>query len=78
MSNGGFLSYRLACEAADSFAAIAPVAGVLGIPEMDCTPSRPVTVMHFHGTADGLVPYNGGFGSPSVAEAIEIGHGVGA
>ena len=57
MSNGGFLSHRLGCEAADVFAAVAPVAGVLGVP--DCTPSRAVPVMHFHGTADPLVPWDG-------------------
>jgi polyhydroxybutyrate depolymerase len=65
MSNGGFLSHRIGCELADKFAAIAPVAGVLGVPT--CTPSRPMPVIHFHGTADTLVPYNGdaatGFGS---------------
>jgi polyhydroxybutyrate depolymerase len=58
MSNGGFLSHRLACELSDRIAAIAPVAGVLGIPT--CAPRRPVPVFHFHGTLDGLVPYNGG------------------
>jgi polyhydroxybutyrate depolymerase len=57
MSNGGFLSNRIGCELADRIAAIAPVAGVTGVPT--CTPSRPVPVMHFHGTADGLVPYDG-------------------
>ncbi len=57
MSNGGFLSHRLACELADRIAAVAPVAGVLGVPA--CTPSRPVAVMHFHGTLDALVPYGG-------------------
>jgi polyhydroxybutyrate depolymerase len=58
MSNGGFFSHRLACEAADVFAAIAPVAGVMGVPT--CTPSRPVPVLDFHGTADPVVPYTGG------------------
>jgi polyhydroxybutyrate depolymerase len=57
MSNGGFMSNRLGCELADRVAAIAPVAGVTGI--ATCTPSRPMPVMHFHGTADTLVPYNG-------------------
>jgi polyhydroxybutyrate depolymerase len=57
MSNGGFLSHRLACELSDRIAAIAPVAGVLGIPT--CKPSRAVPVMGFHGTADMLVPYAG-------------------
>jgi polyhydroxybutyrate depolymerase len=57
MSNGGFLSHRLACELSNRIAAIAPVAGVLGVPT--CTPSRAVSVMHFHGTSDLLVPYDG-------------------
>lgn len=72
MSNGGYMSHRLACEAADLFAAIGPVAGVLGIPPDDCAPERPISVMHFHGTADGLVPYDGGgiTGTPSVSETM--------
>lgn len=57
MSNGGFMSHRLACEASDTFAAVGPVAGVLGIPE--CNPTRPMPIVHFHGTADPLVPYEG-------------------
>lgn len=57
MSNGGFLSHRLGCELSDRIAAIAPVAGVLGIPQ--CDPKRAVPVMHFHGTLDPLVPWNG-------------------
>jgi polyhydroxybutyrate depolymerase len=57
MSNGGFLSHRLACDLANRIAAVAPVAGVMGIPS--CLPARPVSVMHFHGTLDPLVPYDG-------------------
>jgi polyhydroxybutyrate depolymerase len=74
MSNGGFMSHRLGCEAADVFAAIAPVAGVLGISGEDCEPSRPVPVMHFHGTADLIVPYDGGglVGFPSVAASMAV------
>jgi polyhydroxybutyrate depolymerase len=60
MSNGGFISHRLGCALSDVFAAIAPVAGALGIPAADCQPKRPVPVMHFHGTGDPLVPYYGG------------------
>jgi polyhydroxybutyrate depolymerase len=63
MSNGGFMSHRLACEAADLFAAVAPVSAVNGMDT--CTPSRPMPVMMFNGTLDPLVAYNGGglFGS---------------
>lgn len=59
-SNGGFFSYRLACEMADTFAAIAPVAGEMGIDPATCKPSRPVPVLDFHGTSDPIVPYGGG------------------
>ena len=57
-SNGGFLSYRLACERSGQFAAIAPVAGVEG--STPCAPTRPVPVMHFHGSADGTIQEQGG------------------
>jgi polyhydroxybutyrate depolymerase len=57
MSNGGFLSQRLGCEAADLIAAIAPASGVIGIPAASCQPSRPVPVLEFHGTADSLVDF---------------------
>jgi polyhydroxybutyrate depolymerase len=57
-SNGAFMSYRLGCEHAETFAAIAPVAGKVGI--ADCKPSRPVPLMAFHGTGDPLVSYDGG------------------
>ncbi|KZS67311.1 MAG: PHB depolymerase family esterase [Mycobacterium pseudokansasii] len=59
MSNGGFMSNRLACDRADVFAAIAPIAGTLGV-GVACNPSRPVSVMEAHGTADPVVPFNGG------------------
>jgi polyhydroxybutyrate depolymerase len=70
MSNGGFLSHRLGCELATRIAAIAPVAGVLGV--TTCTPPRAVPVMHFHGTADPLVPYDGSptMGFISVADSF--------
>ena len=57
ISNGGMMSYRVGCELADKIAAIAPVEGAQDI---DCRPPGPVSVIVFHGTADRLVPYNGG------------------
>jgi polyhydroxybutyrate depolymerase len=65
MSNGGMISHRLGCEAADRIAAIAPVAGTLVFEA--CTPSRPVPVMAFHGTSDPVIPYEGGIftGAPA-------------
>lgn len=66
MSNGGYMSHRLACEHPDVFAAVAPVAGTLST--SDCNPSRPISVVHFHGTADMNVPYEGG--GPSDADSV--------
>jgi len=70
-SNGGFLSYRLACELSDKIAAIAPVAGGLRIDAAACQPKRPVPVLHIHGTSDLLVPYSGGIGTNPVSTSID-------
>ncbi len=66
LSNGGIFSYRLACDASDLLAAIAPVAGTLNYPR--CNPSQPVSVIHFHGTEDTHVGYNGGTGPDSLVD----------
>ena len=58
MSNGGIMSYTLACTT-DIFAAIGPVAGTQ---LNSCRTPHPTSVMHIHGTADRLVPYGGGQG----------------
>src|SRR5258706_10847605 len=61
LSNGGAVSQRLACEAADLFAAAAPMAFPISIsPPSSCVPSRPIPVLTFMGLTDTIVPYNGG------------------
>lgn len=57
ISNGGMMCYRLAAELSDRIAAIAPVAGAMAIEE--AKPIRPVSVMHFHGKSDNMVPFGG-------------------
>ena len=70
MSNGGHMSHTLGCEAADVFAAVASVTGVNGL--ADCQPSRPISVIDFHGTADLIVQYGGaGPGYPPVPDMME-------
>lgn len=60
-SNGGMMSYTLACEMADVFAAVASVAGSMPVEAIEnCAPSRFVPVMHVHGTLDLIVPIDGG------------------
>ncbi|HSD87259.1 MAG TPA: PHB depolymerase family esterase [Kofleriaceae bacterium] len=56
-SNGGYMSYRMACERADLIAAISPLAGNAATDASVCNPSRPVSVLHLHGTLDDEVPY---------------------
>ncbi len=65
MSNGTIMSYRLACHAADLFAAIGPVAATQNFDA--CQPSEPVSIIHFHGTADRHAPDQGGMGPDPLA-----------
>ncbi len=72
-SNGGFLSYSLACYYSDRFAAIASVSStMLNDFEGDCSPNRPVPVINLNGTADTTVPYEGGTtGFQSIPDVLE-------
>ncbi len=70
LSNGAMLSYLLADRCAELFAAIAPVAGPMAIP--NCAPARPVSVVHFHGTQDLFTPFEGGVGKRSVTKANHL------
>ena len=71
MSNGGFMSYQLACQLSDKIAAVASVTGsfspsVLG----NCVPNRPVPIMEIHGTNDNVVEYNGSFIAVAIPDVI--------
>ena len=69
ISNGGMLCYRLACEMPEQIAAIAPVAGNLGIDSPP--PSLPMPIIHFHGLQDQNVPIAGGVGPNAM---LKIAH----
>ena len=56
-SMGGFMAQRLACESSYRIAAIASVAGTRAT-SLVCSPTNPVPVCHFHGTADQTIPYS--------------------
>ncbi len=59
-SNGGFMSYRMACDHADIVAGIAGLAGAMyPDPAKQCDPSEPVHVLHIHGDEDDSVDYEG-------------------
>ena len=65
ISNGGQMAYRLAAEMPDRIAAVAPVAASLEV-TLGSTP-RPVPIVHFHGTNDDHLPFEGGRGRRSIA-----------
>lgn len=70
-SNGGGMTYKVACDLADVIAAAAPVdfrcvyGGSTNSPSCEgCMPARPISITHFDNTGDtSLVPYNGGLTS---------------
>ncbi len=69
ISNGAMMAYRLACELSHRITAIAPVAGTLNYDGPP--PKNPVSVLHFHGTADQHAPYDGGTGSKTLYPRID-------
>jgi polyhydroxybutyrate depolymerase len=72
LSNGGFMSYRMAYDHSDILAAIAPIAGVGYKDKNKVIPKHPVHVLHIHGTGDAVVPFEGGnWGGPHFPGAVE-------
>jgi len=60
ISNGGFMSIRLAIDLSDKIAAIGAVASCLGVGHQQLEPLATVGVLIMNGTEDPLVPYDGG------------------
>ncbi|MGI8508761.1 MAG: alpha/beta hydrolase family esterase, partial [Gemmatimonadaceae bacterium] len=73
-SDGGTLSYILACNLPNRFTAVAAVAATLFRPEPDCNLPRSVPVMIVHGTADSHVPYGGRAGGPAGVRGPHFEH----
>jgi polyhydroxybutyrate depolymerase len=59
LSEGGFMSLRVACALSDRIAAVATV-GASMPKTMTCVPTRPVPLVMIDGTSDPVVPYGGG------------------
>lgn len=73
MSNGGYMSYRLACELSHRIAAVASVTGLMfDSTAYYCNPARKVPVMQVHGTDDPIVDYNNPLASLSVEETVDF------
>jgi len=72
MSNGGFMSYLLACQDSGRFAAVGSVTGSMTPETYDaCAPTRPVPTMQIHGTADPTVPVGGSAVGRPIAEVVD-------
>lgn len=63
-SNGSMVAHRLAAEATDLLAAIAPYAGAPFFDILEFSPSRPIPVLHIHSVDDPRALYQGGLGPP--------------
>ena len=73
MSNGGFMSYRLACELSDKISAIASVTGSMSTNQINtCNPINPVPIMQIHGTLDPTVLYNGSSDIEAIDDVISF------
>lgn len=60
LSNGAGMAFVLSCTMSHRIAAVGTVAAAHALPFSWCTDSQPMPMISFHGTADRLVPYNGG------------------
>ena len=71
-SNGGMLTYSLACLRGDLFEGVCIMSGAL-LDGMDsCDPSQSVPMIIFHGTGDGVLPYDGDQNYASVPEVVSL------
>ena len=60
MSNGGDLSYFLACYASDMFQAVAPIAGTMMQTTIEtCKPQKGMPIFAVHGKADEVTYFDG-------------------
>ncbi len=72
MSNGGFMSFHLACNLSDRFAAVASVTGSMVPATMtNCNATHMTPILQMHGTSDGTVPYNGAGWTASIPNVID-------
>ncbi len=61
ISNGGMMALRMLCEASELLAGIGTViANMPAAVGATCRPRRAMPIVMFNGTADPLIPYNGG------------------
>lgn len=71
-SNGGFMAYRMACEASEHVTGVVSVAGAMPTEAEGCDPAVPaVNVLQVHGTADDTIFFDGDVGYPGAEASLE-------
>jgi polyhydroxybutyrate depolymerase len=70
-SNGGMMSYALACYQSERIAAIGSVSGSMIDQSSTCVPSHPMPLIKLHGTSDDVLPYNGGSDYTSAQSTVD-------
>ena len=71
-SNGGMLTYSLACLRGDLFEGVCIMSGALLDGMGSCDPTQPVPMIIFHGTGDFVLPYNGNQYYASVPDVVSL------
>ena len=72
MSNGGYMSFKLACDLSSKIAAVVSVTGSM-TPETlsGCSPAHPTSIAQIHGLQDSVVSYYGNLWSRPIEEVID-------
>ena len=63
-SNGGFMAHHMACKGLPGLRAVASLAGTSYVEDSNCDGAPPVSVLHIHGTADGVILFEGDASQP--------------
>jgi polyhydroxybutyrate depolymerase len=76
-SNGGFMSFRMACELSEQLTGSISIAGATFVKSESCSPKGKVNILQIHGTSDATILYKGGklggvLAYPSATQTVEM------
>ena len=70
-SNGGMMSYGLACHLGNKIAAIGIMSGIM-LPDNECNADETTSIVAFHSLTDGVLPFEGNEDFQSVSKTIDF------
>ena len=77
-SNGGFMAYHMACKGLPGLRAVASLAGTSYVDDASCAGAPPVSVLHVHGTDDGVILFDGDESEPDSKDGGDSAFYLGA